>query len=203
MRVILTQNVPKLGEVGDVCNVAAGYGRNFLIPQRLAILATQGALRQVDDLKRTEGHRQDRIRSEMMVVAQRIAALRLPFTAKVGETGRLYGSITASDIAEAMEAELGEPVDRRKIMLDESIRTLGEHDVAIHLMPGLDAHLKVIVVADAERVQDIAVEGEAPVSPDDAQPAAATAPAAEAPEAEAPEAEDLADLGADADTAEG
>ncbi len=160
MHVIMTKNVPKLGEVGDVCEVAPGYGRNYLIPHGLAILATAGALKQVEDLKRTELRRQDRIRYDMERLAGRIRALHLSFTARVGETGRLYGAITASDIAEAIEAELDEPVDRRKILLDESIRTLGEHEVLIHLMPGVDARASVVVVADEVIVEDIGLMAE-------------------------------------------
>jgi large subunit ribosomal protein L9 len=148
MRVILTANVPKLGQVGDVCNVKPGYGRNYLLPQGFAIVATPGALNSVADLKRTESKRQEKVRGQMSDLAGRIERERLSFTAKVGETGRLYGSITASDIAEQLSGRLGEDVDRRKIILDESIRTLGEHVVPIHLMPGVDAHVTVVVEAE-------------------------------------------------------
>lgn len=192
MRIILTQSVPKLGEVGDVCDVAAGYGRNYLLPQRLAILATPGALRQVDDLKRTEQRRQDKVRYDMTHLATRIGALRLPFTARVGETGRLYGSITAADIAAAIEARLGEPIDRRKILLDESIRTLGDHTVPIHLMPGVDAQVVVEVVPDAEPIPDrpLPMNGDAAPAMAMAADEAALAEAAEPSEvALVPEAE--------------
>lgn len=148
MRVILTDNVAKLGNVGDVCNVAPGYGRNYLLPRKMAILATPGALKQIDDLKRTEKRRQDRVRAEMMDLATRIGNQHLEFTAKVGEQGRLYGSITAAQIAHALEEKLGEPVDRHKIRLDESIRTLGQHEVPLHLMPGVDAKIHVNVISD-------------------------------------------------------
>jgi large subunit ribosomal protein L9 len=176
MRVILTQNVPKLGHVGDVCNVAPGYGRNYLVPQGLAMQATPGALRQIDDLKRTEQRRQDQIRAAMTDFGKRIARLHLKFTARVGETGRLYGSITAAQIADTIETELGEEFDRRKILLDESIRTLGEHVVPIHLMPGVDTTVTVEVAPDAEIVQDIGLTAES-----EAPPADAASPA-EAPE---------------------
>jgi len=192
MRVILTSNVPKLGQVGDVCTVKPGYGRNFLLPQRLAVLASPGALRQVDDLKRTETKRQDKVRGEMTGLANRIGRERLTFTAKVGETGRLYGSITASDIADALAERIGEDVDRRKIILDESIRTLGEHVVPIHLMPGVDAHVTVVVEAEEgslpDRLPDAVVVA-------DGEPAAMAAMADESDEsdesedAEAPDAE--------------
>jgi len=167
MKVILTSNVPKLGVVGDVCEVAPGYGRNFLLPQRLALPASGGSMKQIEDLKRTEKRRQDRVRAETESLAKRIEALELSFTAKVGETGRLYGSITASDIAEAIEAQIGAPVDRRKIVLDETLRTLGDHEVPLHLMPGVTATVHVHVEADAELVKDIPVEVDEP-SGDDA-----------------------------------
>lgn len=163
MHVILTHNVPKLGNVGDVCNVAPGYGRNYLMPQGLAILASPGARKQIDGLKRAEQRRQDQLRATMTDFGKRIARLHLEFKARVGETGRLYGSITSSDIAEAIQAELGEEMDRRKIMLDESIRTLGEHEVPIHLMPGVNTKVTVSVVPE---------EGyEAPVVEPEAAPA--------------------------------
>lgn len=167
MNVILTKNVPKLGEVGDVCAVKSGYGRNYLIPQGMAIMATTGALKQIGDLKRTETRRQDKIRHEMKELATRIENQRLEFTAKVGETGRLYGSVTAANIADALEEKLGHEVDRRKITLDESIRTLGDHLVPIHLMPGVDANISVKVVADAELVKDAPIEPVAEVVADD------------------------------------
>jgi large subunit ribosomal protein L9 len=183
MRVILTRNVPKLGEVGDVCTVAPGYGRNYLIPQGLAVLATPGAVKQIDDLKRTEQRRQDKVRAEMSDLAQRIGNLHLSFTAKVGETGRLYGSITAANIAEAVEAEIGEPIDRRKIVLDESIRTLGPHTVSIHLMPGVDAEVHLEVVADEELMPDIGLTEELDEDGElaDAEPSAVESESMEVP----------------------
>ena len=161
MRVLLTENVPKLGEVGDICDVAPGYGRNYLIPQGIAVLASAGALKQIDGLKRAEARRQDLVRAEMAEFGQRVARLNLEFTARVGETGRLYGSITSSDIAAEIEDKLGEEMDRRKIMLDESIRTLGEHVVPIHLMPGVDTQVTVNVIAD-----DVEETGEPWLPPD-------------------------------------
>jgi large subunit ribosomal protein L9 len=152
MRVILTKNVPKLGEVGDVREVAAGYGRNYLIPQGMAVPATVGAMRQIETLKRIEHRRLDKVRGEMEDLARRIDRIRLTFPARVGETGRLYGSITAAHIAEGIQAQLGQEFDRRKIVLDESLRTLGEHIVPVHLMPGVDAEVKVDVVAEEEPV---------------------------------------------------
>ncbi len=152
MKVILKQNMPKLGQVGDLCKVADGYGRNYLLPQGIAVLATAGATKQIDDLKRTESKRQDRLRGEMMGVAKQIEALDIRFEARVGETGRLYGSITSSDIASAIEEQLGIEVDRRKVVLDETLRTLGAHEVPIHLMPGVVAKAIVHVEGDEENL---------------------------------------------------
>lgn len=154
MQVILKTDVPKVGRVGDVCKVADGFGRNYLLPQGLAMLATKGAVKQIDDLKRSETRRQDRARAEMNDLAASIGRQKLTFKAKVGETGRLYGSITATDIAEALEAQLGASVDRRKIVLDDTLRTLGEHKVPIHLMQGIEAIINVVVEADGEVVPD-------------------------------------------------
>jgi large subunit ribosomal protein L9 len=146
----------------------------------MAILATQGALRQVDDLKRAEQRRLDRVRHDVTQQAGRINGLRLPFTARVGETGRLYGSITTSDIAAAIEARLGEPIDRRKILLDEPIRTLGEHDVPIHLMPGVDAAVIVEVLPDAESAVHLGRAGFAePGGPEPGEEMAVAEPEAE------------------------
>ncbi len=143
MKVILTKSVPKLGEVGDICEVAPGYGRNYLIPQGLAILATAGARRQVEDLKRTERRRLARLRSDAEQLADRIRGARLEFAARVGETGRLYGSITASDIAAALLEHAGVEIDRRKIHLEEPLRTLGEHEVTVHFLPQVEATIVV------------------------------------------------------------
>jgi len=160
VKVILTQNVAKLGNVGDICNVADGFGRNYLMPQGLAILATESAAKQIDDLRRTDAKRQARIQLEMEALAKQIQGLPLLFKARVGETGRLYGSITSSDIAAAIEEALGVAVDRRKIELDETIRSLGAHAVPVHLHHGVTATANVTVEADGELVRDLPVEPE-------------------------------------------
>ena len=159
MKVILTENVPKLGEVGDVCDVADGFGRNYLLPGGFAMLATEGALKQIDDLKRAEARRQDRVRGETEALARQIEELDIEFIAKVGETGRLYGSITSSDIAAAIEEQIDIEIDRRKVFLDETLRTLGSHEVPIQLMPGVEAKAIVKITPDEEDlVQDMPVE---------------------------------------------
>lgn len=158
MKVILTQHVDNLGDVGEILKVADGYGRNYLLPKGLAILATPGAEKQIDDLRRTEERRQDRIRFEMQELAKRIEGLDLSFTAKVGETGRLYGSITSSDIASEISEQLDIELDRRKIDLPETLRSLGVHEIPVHLMQGVTATAKVTVEADEELVKDLPAE---------------------------------------------
>lgn len=150
MKVILTENLPKLGEVGDICEVADGYARNYLLPQGFAILATEGALKQVDNLKRQEARRRERVRGGALAFKETLEGLSLVFAARVGETGRLYGSITSSDIAQRIEEVTGEQVDRRKIILDNPLRVLGTFEVPIRLMPEVTAQLTVVVEPEEE-----------------------------------------------------
>lgn len=150
MKVILTENLPKLGEVGDVCDVADGYARNYLLPQGFAIVATEGTLAQVDNLKRQEARRRKRVRGDAVSFKEAIEELSLAFTAKVGETGRLYGSITSSDIAERIEEVTGREMDRRKIVLDNPLRELGRFEVPVRLLPEVTAQLTVLVEPEEE-----------------------------------------------------
>ncbi|MFQ5343034.1 MAG: 50S ribosomal protein L9 [Anaerolineae bacterium] len=150
MKVILTENLPKLGEVGDICEVADGYARNYLLPQRIAVVATEGALKQVNNLKRQEARRRDEVRGDAVAQREMLEGLSLAFTAKVGETGRLYGSITSSDIAERIEEITGQEVDRRKILLDNPLRQIGAFEIPIRLLPEVTAQLKVVVEPEEE-----------------------------------------------------
>lgn len=152
MKVILTDNLPKLGEVGDVCEVADGYARNYLLPQGFAIVATEGTLSQVENLKRQEAHRRKRVRGDATALKEALEELTLAFEAKVGETGRLYGSITSTDIAERIEEVTGQEVDRRKIVLDNPLRELGKFEVPVRLLPEVIAHLTVTVEPEEEEV---------------------------------------------------
>ncbi len=150
MKIILTENLPKLGEVGDICEVADGYARNYLLPQGLAIVATEGALKQVDNLKRQEARRRERVRDDAIAFKEVLEGLSLVFAAKVGETGRLYGSITSGDIADRIEEITGHEVDRRKIILDNPLKQLGTFQVPIRLLPEVTAQLTVVVEAEKE-----------------------------------------------------
>lgn len=145
MRVILTQDVPTLGKVGDVKEVADGYGRNYLIPKGLAILASYGAVKNIDDLRRAQAKKMQRQINAAEDLANSLGQLNLVFKRRAGDDGRLYGSVTNADIAEAIQAQTGQEIDRRRIELEEPIRSLGEHKVDVRLMTNVTAHVSVAV----------------------------------------------------------
>lgn len=145
MEVLLVKDVPGLGQVGEVKRVADGYAQNFLIPKGLAVLATKGALKQAHLKRQAEERRQQRIAQKAERLAELIIKTTLTFRAKAGEEDRLYGSITSADIAEALEREIGEPIDKRKIELEEPIRELGTHRVPIQLATNLAPAVTVVV----------------------------------------------------------
>ncbi len=151
MKVLLLKDVYKLGRAGDVKRVADGYGRNFLIPQGLAILATPGALKQAEQIRTTAAAYRSALNKELGGVAQQIGKLTLTFAAKAGETGKLYGSITPQMIADAIKEKSGVEVTRRQIDF-EPIRTLGEHKIHIRLTMDLIPEVKVIVHREGEAV---------------------------------------------------
>jgi large subunit ribosomal protein L9 len=149
MKVLLLKDVYKLGRAGDVKKVADGYGRNFLIPQRLAILATPGAVKQAEKIREAALAERTRLNQEMGSVGEKLQELNLVFQARAGETGRLYGSITTGDISTAIERETGIRIDRRHIM-HQPIRELGTHKVAIRLTVDLIPEITVVVKGEGE-----------------------------------------------------
>jgi large subunit ribosomal protein L9 len=174
MKVLLIKDVYKLGRAGDVKRVADGYGRNFLLPQGLAVLATTGAMRQIDTIRAKATVRRAALNGEMGSVADALANMVLTFPAKAGETGKLYGSITTQMIADAITTRSGVKIDRHQVDV-EPIRTLGEKKARIRLTVDLIPVIKIIVHR----------EGEAPAA-EAAAPAAPAAVEEKAPEAEAP-----------------
>jgi large subunit ribosomal protein L9 len=144
VKVILTKDVDKLGKMGELKVVADGYARNYLIPQRLAVPAAGGAYRAWlhDIAAREEKRRKEREEAE--ITAQRISSTTLTMGVKVGEGGKLYGSITSKDIADAL-GRRGIVVDRHKIELEDPIRALGTYKVAIRVYPGLTPEVTVVV----------------------------------------------------------
>ncbi len=146
MEVILLREVDSLGQAGEVCEVAAGYARNYLIPRGLATPLTKGALKQLQLQRQAEARRQQRMEAEASEFAAELERVTLTFSVTTGEKDRLYGSITTGDIAEALEREIGQGVDRRKIALEEPIRELGTYEVPIRLLP--DVTPRIVVVVD-------------------------------------------------------
>lgn len=147
MKVILQKTVERLGDPGDVADVADGYARNFLIPRGLAVRAEKGAVRHAESLKRAHQTRTKAQKGEFEAIAARIIQTPVVVTARAGEEGKLFGSVTATDIAEALSAETGVAVDRRDIHLDEPIRSVGTHEVTVHLHPELDPVITIDVRA--------------------------------------------------------
>ena len=150
MKVILARDVDKLGAKGDVVTVADGYARNFLVPRGFALVATKGSLRQAEQMRRA---REERERKEREAAAAKVGILGsqpVYISARAGETGRLYGSVTRSDVARAVEEQLGEVIDRHTVRLDDPIRTLGTHQVEVHLHKDVNALVTVEVISHDE-----------------------------------------------------
>ena len=150
MKVILAGDVDKLGHKGDIVTVADGYARNYLVPKGLAMFASKGALKQAEDMQRA---RAERVRKEKEAAAARVATLGASpvyISARAGEGGRLFGSVTKSDVARAIEEQLNEQIDRHLIRLDDPIRSLGRHEVEVHLHDEVNALVAVEVIAHEE-----------------------------------------------------
>ncbi len=145
MQVLLTQNVPGIGHAGEVKKVADGYARNYLLPRKLAVLASEGAVKQAEAIKQAVIRREAKTRGEAQELAKLIEKVTLTFRAKAGEGDRLFGSITAGDIVDALAREKGITVDKRKIELDSPIKELGTRPVAIKLHPEVSANVMVVV----------------------------------------------------------
>jgi large subunit ribosomal protein L9 len=159
VEVILIQDIPTLGEVGDVKSVADGYARNYLIPRGMAKPATSGELRQAQQHRRTAAKQAVRDLANAQTVAERLSQMTLVFKARAGEGTKLYGSITSANIADRIAEELGQEFDRRKVQLDESLRQLGTHQVPIRLMA--DIVPEVVVVIEREGKEPEAQQTEA------------------------------------------
>jgi len=144
MEVILRQHVDKLGRRGDVVKVANGYARNYLFPRKLALEVTEGNKKHIECEKRILEVKEAEERKSAEAIAERLSALEVVLSRRVGETEALYGSVTAADIAEALEAQKFE-VDRRKIQLAEPIKQIGEFTVPIKIHRDVTAQIKVRV----------------------------------------------------------
>ena len=147
MKVILMREVDHVGEVGDIVDVADGYGRNFLIPRGLAVAATAKNKRQLEHEQRLREHRILRVRQDAHTLAEKLQAVPCHFVRKAGEEGKLFGSVTAMDIAEALKTA-GFEVDRRRIELDQPLKALGNFTVPVRLPAETSAMLKVTIAAE-------------------------------------------------------
>ena len=147
MKVILMRDVDHVGEVGEIVDVADGYGRNFLIPRGLAVAATARNKRQLEHEQRLREHRLVRVRQDAQTLAEKLQAVPCHFVRKAGEEGKLFGSVTAMDIAEALKTA-GFEVDRRRIQLDQPLKALGDFTVPVRLPAETSAMVKVTIAPE-------------------------------------------------------
>ncbi len=148
MQVILREEIEKLGKIGDLVKVKDGFGRNYLIPMKKAIEATPKNLNAMNHAKKMVADRLRKLKKEAAADAENIKTLSITIKAKVGEEGKLFGSVTSMDIADAAAAQ-GVKIDKRKIVLEEPIKRTGEFTVTVKLHSDVTADLKVSVIAEA------------------------------------------------------
>lgn len=148
MKLILTQEVSGLGAPGDVVDVAAGYGRNYLIPRGFAIHWTRGAEKQVDLIKRARSVREIRTLEDAQAAAGQLQRLKVRIKVRAGENGRLFGSVGPADIAAAVKSAGGPELDRRRIEVPDPIKTTGSHNVKVRLHPEVSAAVAIEIQAD-------------------------------------------------------
>ncbi|MEL7834142.1 50S ribosomal protein L9 [Fodinibius sp. Rm-B-1B1-1] len=147
MKLILREDVDKLGDSGDIVEVRAGYGRNYLIPQGKAMMATEGALKQVERMKEQAERRAELTVERAQKMADRLETTSVTIPVEVGEDERIHGSVTTQDIADAL-ADRDIEIDKRKITIDQDIKTLGEYTATINLISEIKAQIKVWVVKE-------------------------------------------------------
>lgn len=147
MKIILQENVDKLGARGAVVEVKNGYARNYLLPRKMAVLATAGNLKALERMRTTFAKKEAVEREAAVQLAQAIGTLTVTIKRKSGENDQLFGSVTPADIAEAVAA-LGHTVEKRRVQLSEPLKTLGEHDVVIRLYHDVNASVKVVVAKE-------------------------------------------------------
>ena len=149
MKVFLKRDVPGVGKAHEVQKVADGYARNYLFPKKLAVPATPGQIKVAENYARSQQQKQDRVRARSLDIVEQLKTQSLTFKAKAGSTGRLYGSITSADVAQAIGRAIGSKFDKRVILMDRPIRALGEHVVELKLAGGVRGQARVVVEAEA------------------------------------------------------
>jgi len=161
MKVLLIKDVYKLGRAGDVKKVADGYGRNFLIPQKMAVLATPGAIKTAEHIRSKAAEKRVILNEEMSVVAKALEKVQLAFGARAGETGKLYGSITSQEVVEALQKKTGYSIKRQQLDM-QPLRSLGEHTIRIRLTMDLIPEIKVTVYREGEAEPSLPIEAPTP-----------------------------------------
>jgi len=169
MKVLLIKDVYKLGRAGDVKKVADGYGRNFLLPQGMAVLATAGAMKTAERIREKAAERRAILNNEMGSVAEILKKIQISFGARAGETGKLYGSITTQEIVDAIQQKCGVTLKRQQLDM-QPLRSLGEHTVHIRLTMDLIPEIKVTIYREGEAEPSLPIE-EPTEKPEDKKPA--------------------------------
>jgi large subunit ribosomal protein L9 len=157
MKVLLIKDVYKLGRAGDIKKVADGYGRNFLIPQGMAVLATAGAMKTAERIRHKATEKRAILNDEMSVVAEALKKMQIAFGARAGETGKLYGSITSQEVVDAIQKKSGFVVKRQQLDM-QPLRMLGDHTVRIRLTMDLIPEIKVTVYREGEAEPSLPIE---------------------------------------------
>ncbi|PCJ53809.1 MAG: 50S ribosomal protein L9 [Candidatus Hydrogenedentota bacterium] len=157
MKVILCEDVDNVGDMGEQVNVARGYARNFLLPRKMAVLADSGNAKQIEHEMRIIRKREEKLRKELQEVSKGMSGLKVEFTAKSGEEGKLFGSITTLHIAQKLE-EMGHAFNRKKIVLAEPIKSLGDHEIKLKLGAGVTVAVTVSVISEAPLEVEVPAE---------------------------------------------
>jgi len=169
MKVLLIKDVYKLGRAGDVKKIADGYGRNFLLPQKMAVLATPGAIKTAERIRSKAAEKRVILNEEMSLVAKALEKVQLTFGARAGDTGKLYGSITSQEVVDALQKRTGFGIKRQQLDM-QPLRTLGEHIVRIRLTMDLIPEIKVTVFREGEAEPSLPIDETAPKA-EEKQPA--------------------------------
>lgn len=148
MKVILRQDVDTLGAIGEVVNVKNGFGRNYLIPRGMAVLATRSTIKEAEENLRQRSHKLDRLRDDAQALAAKLETLDIVISVKVGEENRIFGTVTTQQVADVIAAR-GVEIDRRKIELGEEIRSLGVYPATVRLPGDVTANVKIQVVPES------------------------------------------------------
>jgi large subunit ribosomal protein L9 len=148
MKLILQQDVKGLGKKDDIVEVSEGYARNFLLPKKLAAPATESTIKQVKDQKAAQARREQRAADEARVLASQLSKVSVTVSVKTGEGGKLFGSVTGKDVADALERQHGLAIDKRKVELKETVKSVGTYTATVRVHPDISAQVSVNVVGE-------------------------------------------------------